>query len=74
MMPVETFKKRCKGVVPVQLCPFTDDGELNIDGLKQNTEFLVDFAKGGKDLVVMTNGSTLSSRLLLMWLTAKSQL
>jgi 4-hydroxy-tetrahydrodipicolinate synthase len=58
MMPVETFKKRCKGVVPVQLCPFTDDGELNIDGLKQNTEFLVDFAKGGKDLVVMTNGST----------------
>ncbi len=58
MMPVETFKKKCKGIIPVQFCPYTKKDELDVEGLKQNTEFLVDFAKGGKDLVIMTNGST----------------
>jgi 4-hydroxy-tetrahydrodipicolinate synthase len=58
MMPVEAFKKKCRGIIPVQLCPSTKSGEIDYDGLKQNTQFLVDFAKDGKDLVVMTNGST----------------
>jgi 4-hydroxy-tetrahydrodipicolinate synthase len=57
-MTPEEFKKRCKGIIPVQYCPFTEEGELDLDGLKRNTQFLVDFAKNGKDLVIMTNGST----------------
>jgi 4-hydroxy-tetrahydrodipicolinate synthase len=57
-MTPEEFKKRCKGIIPVQYCPFTKEGELDLDGLKRNTQFLVDFAKNGKDLVIMTNGST----------------
>ncbi|MBD3157966.1 MAG: hypothetical protein GF309_04195 [Candidatus Lokiarchaeota archaeon] len=58
MMTPETFKEKCKGIVPVQLCPLTKKGEVDTEGLKQNTQFLVDFAKGNKDLVIMTNGST----------------
>jgi len=58
-MSPDEFKKKCRGIVPVQFCPYTSSGELNIEGLKENTEFLVEFAeKGGRDLVIMTNGST----------------
>jgi len=58
-MSPDEFRKRCKGIVPVQYCPYTESGELDVEGLKENTEFLVEFAeKGNKDLVVMTNGST----------------
>ena len=40
-------------------CPYTKDKELDLAGLKENTQFLVNFAKeGNKDVVVMTNGST----------------
>ena len=53
------LKKRLKGIVPVQYCPYTKDRKLNVAGLKENTQFLVDFAKkGNKDVVIMTNGST----------------
>lgn len=59
MMDSHEFMKKCKGVFPVQYCPYTESGELDLDGLKENTEFLVDFArKGSKDVVIMTNGST----------------
>ena len=58
MMPVETFKKKCKGIFPVHFCPYTKRGEIDVDGLKQNIQYLLDFAKGGKDLSIMTNGST----------------
>jgi len=59
MMDVEEFRKKCKGMMPVQYCPYKHNGELDLDGLKKNTEFLVDFAENGnKDVVVMTNGST----------------
>ena len=58
-MTLDELKKRLKGIVPVQYCPYTKDKELNIEGLRENTQFLVDFAKdGNKDVVVMTNGST----------------
>jgi 4-hydroxy-tetrahydrodipicolinate synthase len=58
MDPFE-FKRKCKGIIPVQFCPYTDDHELDINGLKENTEFLVDFAMSGKkDMLIMTNGST----------------
>jgi len=53
------LKKRLKGIVPVQYCPYTKDRKLNVAGLKKNTQFLVDFAQNGKkDVVIMTNGST----------------
>jgi 4-hydroxy-tetrahydrodipicolinate synthase len=43
----------------VQYCPFDENFRLDIEGLKENTKFLVDFAeKGKRDLVIMTNGST----------------
>jgi len=58
-MSPDEFKKKCRGIVPVQFCPYTNSGELDIKGLKENTEFLVEFAeKGSRDLVIMTNGST----------------
>jgi 4-hydroxy-tetrahydrodipicolinate synthase len=53
------FKKSLKGIVPVQICPYTRKGSVDIEGLKSNTEFIIDFAKdGNKDVVIMTNGST----------------
>ena len=60
MMTSEEFKKKCKGVVPVQYCPYTKDcASIDLEALKRNTQFLVDFAKSGnKDVVIMTNGST----------------
>jgi 4-hydroxy-tetrahydrodipicolinate synthase len=58
-MRSDEFRERCKGIVPVQYCPYKDDFELDIEGLRENTEFLVDFAEEGKrDLMIMTNGST----------------
>ena len=58
MIPDE-FKKKCRGIVPVQFCSYTKSGELDLEGLRENTEFLVEFAeKGDRDLVIMTNGST----------------
>ncbi len=58
-MTLDELKKKLKGIVPVQYCPYTKDKKLNVAGLKENTKFLVDFAqKGKKDVVIMTNGST----------------
>ena len=58
-MDHDDVKKRYKGIVPVQLYPFTKSGELNLDGIRQNTQFLVDFVKSGqKEVVLLTNGST----------------
>lgn len=59
LMEPDEFRKRCKGIVPVQYCPYTSSRDLDVEGLKENTEFLVEFAeKGNRDLVIMTNGST----------------
>ncbi len=55
------LKKGLKGIVPVQICPYTREGEVDLEGFKENTEFLLDFAKKGKDVVIMTNGSTTES-------------
>ena len=58
-MKPDEFRAKCKGIVPVQYCPYKGNFELDIEGLKENTEFLVDFAeKGNRDLMIMTNGST----------------
>jgi len=58
-MNPDEFRKKCRGIVPVQFCPYTCSGELDAEGLRENTEFLIEFAeKGGRDVVIMTNGST----------------
>ncbi|GAJ22972.1 unnamed protein product, partial [marine sediment metagenome] len=58
-MSLNELKKRLKGIVPVQFCPYTKGGEVDIEGLRENTKFLLDFVKdGNKDVVLMTNGST----------------
>lgn len=58
-MNPDEFRKKCRGIVPVQFCPYTRSGELDAEGLRENTEFLIEFAeKGGRDVVIMTNGST----------------
>ena len=60
MMRPDEFRKKCKGILPVQFCPYTKDrSSVDLEALEKNTRFLVDFAKkGNKDVVVMTNGST----------------
>lgn len=58
-MTLNELKKKLRGIIPVQYCPYTKERELDVEGLKRNTRFLVDFAKdGNKDVVIMTNGST----------------
>jgi 4-hydroxy-tetrahydrodipicolinate synthase len=52
------LKKKLKGSVIVQFCPYTKRGDIDLEGLKENTKFILDFAKSGKDIVIMTNGST----------------
>ena len=58
-MTAEEFKHSLKGVIPVQLCPYTKEGEVDFEGIEENTKFIVDFAKdGNKDVVLFTNGNT----------------
>jgi 4-hydroxy-tetrahydrodipicolinate synthase len=52
------LKKKLKGSVIVQLCPYTEQGNVDMDGLRENTRFILDFAKTGKDIAILTNGST----------------
>jgi len=60
VMKPEEFRKRCRGIIPVQFCPYTSNcARIDLDALKRNTRFLVDFAReGNKDMLIMTNGST----------------
>ena len=58
-MTVEEFKNSLKGMVSVQICPYTKEGEVDIEGIKENTKFIVDFAKdSNKDAALLTNGDT----------------
>lgn len=59
-MKPEELKKAWKGIIPVQICPYGEDRELNVEGLRKNTKFLADFAKEGRDVIILTNGSTTS--------------
>jgi len=51
------MRERIKAVVIVQATPFNRDGSLDIDGLKANTEFLVERCRG-KRFVFVPAGST----------------
>jgi 4-hydroxy-tetrahydrodipicolinate synthase len=57
-LTIGELKKKLKGVVAVQLCPFKKDGAPDLEALKENTKYILDFAKKGKDIVIMANGST----------------
>jgi dihydrodipicolinate synthase/N-acetylneuraminate lyase len=50
-------RRRLKGLIPVQTCPYTDTGALDIGGLRANTEFICGFAKN-KDVALLANGDT----------------
>jgi len=56
-MSKEEVVKKCRGMIVVQFCPYKENGDLDLEGLKANTEFLVNFSKG-KDVIILTNGST----------------
>lgn len=59
MMKFEEYKRKCKGIFPVQYCPYKENYALDLEGLKIDTDFLVDWAvKNKADLHIMTNGST----------------
>lgn len=55
-MEPEQLRERFRGVVTVQPCPYTTDGEVDVEGLRENTEFLLESADG-REFVIMTNGS-----------------
>lgn len=55
-MEPDQLRERFKGVVTVQPCPYTAEFEVDVPGLRKNTEYLLEFAEG-RDVVVMTNGS-----------------
>jgi len=58
-MDLIEIRKRLKGMMVVQYCPYTHDDQLDIEGLRLNTEFVVKFAlAGNKDVAIITNGST----------------
>ena len=59
-MGPDEFRKKCKGIIPVLFCPYAKDRKsVDLEALRKNTQFLVNFAnKGNKDVVIITNGST----------------
>lgn len=51
--------KKLEGVIPVLFCPYTANDELDLEGLKRNTEVLVNFTEtGNKPMGILANGST----------------
>jgi len=58
-MTVRECKERLRGVIPVQTCPYTQDGTVDLEGLRDNTLFLLDFAQdGNRDMALLTNADT----------------
>ena len=53
----DEMRERVKGIVIVQATPFNRDGSLDIEGLKANTQFLIERCKG-KRFVFVPTGST----------------
>lgn len=57
MMSPDLMREKVKAVVIVQATPFNRDGGLDLEGLKANTQFLVERCKG-KRFVIVPTGST----------------
>jgi 4-hydroxy-tetrahydrodipicolinate synthase len=45
---------RLEGIIPAMLTPFTENGEIDVDGIKENVNFLIENGVSG----IMCNGST----------------
>jgi 4-hydroxy-tetrahydrodipicolinate synthase len=56
-MTIDELKGRMKGIAVVQTTPFNKDGSLDLDGLRENTRWLADYAKG-RDFILIPLGST----------------
>lgn len=55
-MTAEELKGKLKGVFSVQMTPFNQDGSLDLEGMRQNTRWLLERARG-KDFVFVPEGS-----------------
>ena len=53
----DTMREKVKAVIIVQATPFNADGSLDLQGLRANTQFLIDKCKGRRFVLVPT-GST----------------
>lgn len=56
-MNFEELKGRMRGVYVVQATPFTETGEVDLEGLRENTRFLLDQV-AGKYVTLVPTGST----------------
>jgi len=56
-MGLEELRKRMKGVLIVQTTPFKENGDIDFEGLKANTRFLVQECTG-RDFILVPVGST----------------
>lgn len=55
-MDPNELQENLRGVAPILLCPYDEGGEVDTDGLRENIEFLTDYAEG-RDFVFVANGS-----------------
>jgi 4-hydroxy-tetrahydrodipicolinate synthase len=56
-MTIDELKGRMKGIAVVQTTPFNKDGSLDLEGMKENTRWLAEYAEG-KDFILIPLGST----------------
>ncbi len=56
-IPANEMRERVKAVMVVQATPFNADGSLDLDGMRANTQFLVERCRGRRFVLVPT-GST----------------
>jgi len=55
-MELKELKKHMKGIAVIQMTPFNKDGSLDLEGMRANTRWLLDFTKG-KDFMYIPLGS-----------------
>jgi len=58
-MTLKKVREWLKGMMVVQYCPYTLDDQVDLEGLRLNTKYIVEFASAAdRDVVIITNGST----------------
>lgn len=55
-MELKELKKHMKGVAVIQVTPFNTDGSVDLEGMRANTRWLLEFTKG-KDFIYIPLGS-----------------
>ena len=56
-MKIEELRKKMKGIVAVMPTPFKENGDIDFEGIRSNTSFLVEWGIG-KDFAINPLGST----------------